>query len=108
MSDENKPIGLAEMIDSLRQELLEAQVKASGSAIVFEVENIDLELKVNVERTTKVGGGVGIKFWVVNADTKGEQADTTSTVQTIKLSLSAKDNKNLDEDGNPRSMQTMG
>ena len=112
MSDKkipNAPIGLAEMIDALRQELLDAQEKAKHSLIMFEVENIDLELKVNVTRTTKVDGGLGVKFWVVNVDSNGEQANTVSTLQTIKLSLSVKDKKKVDKhDGGSHAVNVRG
>ncbi len=98
---ENNRIGLAEMIDNLRQELLASQKMAGDSPIKFTVENIDIEVKVLVEKATAGEGGIGVKFWVVNADMKGEQTDTTGTEQTIKLSLKAKDMRVLDKDGNP-------
>ena len=102
MSNENTPIGLAEMIDSLRQELLVAKDKAKDSEIKFEIENIDLELQVKVERDTNLKSGIGIKFWVVNADLlSGEHTNKQSSIQTIKLSLSAKDKQG-------RKLQTRG
>jgi ribosomal protein S3 len=105
--NENR-IGLAEMIDNLRQELLKSQDMAGDSPIKFTVENIDLELKVQVEKANTGGGGIGVKFWVVNADMKGEQTDTNATEQTIKLSLKARDFNNLDEKGKPRHVETRG
>lgn len=100
-NNKDNRIGLAEMIDNLRQELLKSQDLAGDSDIKFTVEKIDLELKVQVEKANTGGGGLGVKFWVVNADMKGEQTDTTATEQTIKLSLKAKDFKKTDKDGNP-------
>lgn len=107
MSDENR-IGLAEMIDNLRQELLESQKLAENSDIRFSVENIDLELKVQVQKDTTVGGKGGVKFWVVNAETEGSETKSNVTEQTIKLSLKAQDYSELDENGNPRYVNARG
>jgi hypothetical protein len=106
--NEDNRIGLAVMIDNLRQELLESQKMAGDSPIKFTVENIDLELKVQVEKSTKGDVGLGVKFWVVNADMKGEHTATNATEQTIKLSLKARDYNNLDDNDKPRHVETRG
>lgn len=107
MADENR-IGLAEMIDNLRQELLESQKLAENADIKFSVENIDLELKVQVQKDTTVGGKGGVKFWVVNAETEGKQTDTNVTEQTIKLSLKAENHKDLAKNELPGKVMATG
>lgn len=99
MGDEKHAVGLAEMISSLRRELEEAQKLADGSTIRFEVEKVDLELQVNVEKISENGGKAGVKFWVVNAELGGKGTDKKVTTQTVKLSLTAKDMANLDSQG---------
>jgi hypothetical protein len=80
-------IALAEMIETLRRELEEAQIEGAGRAVAFGVEKVELELKVNVSRKAKGQGG--IKFWVVSATAGGEAG--RETVHTFKLTLSPMD-----------------
>ena len=82
-SDIEAWIPLAEMIQTLRLELEAAQVGGSHSDLRFQIEKVDLELKVAVSRTKKGSGGV--KFWVINAG--GELEKTAETIHTFTLSL---------------------
>ena len=95
-------LGLAETLAGLRAELSRSQDLAADSNIQFEIQNIDLELKVHVEKVEKFGGNLGVKFWVVEAGASGDQTDTNSRTQTIKLSMKAKDRNNTDAEGNPK------
>lgn len=108
MGDEKHDVGLAEMISSLRKELEKAQQLADGSTIRFEVEKVDLELQVNVEKISEGGGRAGVKFWVVNAELAGKGRDKKLITQTIKLSLTAKDLADLDDQGKPRKPSVRG
>ena len=108
MGDEKHAVGLAEMISSLRKELEKAQQLADGSKIRFEVEKVDLELQVNVEKTSEGGGKAGVKFWIVNAELAGKGTDKKIITQTIKLNLTAKDLADLDDHGNPRKLNVRG
>lgn len=101
-------IGLAETLAGLRAELSRSQGLAKDSNIQFKIQNIDLELKVHVEKAEKFGGNLGVKFWVVEAGAAGDETDTNSRTQTIKLSMKAKDLNSLDEEGNPRDVNTRG
>jgi hypothetical protein len=88
--DVDKPgpdIPLAEMIRTLRQELVSAQAHAENETIRFGLEKVELELKVVVSRTGKVRGGV--EFWVISAGGDYEKKGESS--HTIKLTLNAKD-----------------
>jgi hypothetical protein len=76
-------IALAEMIETLRQELEAAQRKGIERPVAFGVEKVELELKVVLSRQGKVGGG--IKFWVVSAEGSGGGA--RETAHNFKLTL---------------------
>jgi len=89
MGEEQHAVGLAEMICSLRNELEKARKDAGDSKIKFEVEKVDLELQVNVEKTTGAEGNAGVKFWVVNAGMKGKETNKNIATQTIRLSLNS-------------------
>lgn len=96
MKDENadKPgidIPLAEMVQTLRKELARAQGQAKDEKILFELEKVELELKVVVSRTGKGHGGV--EFWVVSAG--GEYEKKGESSHTIKLTLNTKDSLTL-------------
>ncbi len=91
MKNQEKELGLAEMIDSLRKELKKAQDLAGDSPLIFEVEKIDLELQLNMEKTIDNHGKVGIKFWVASGDIGAKETDKKVTSQTIRLSLTSKD-----------------
>jgi hypothetical protein len=80
-------IPLAEMIETLRQELEGAQKMGVGRPIAFGIEKVELELKVALSRKGKVGGG--IKFWVISTD--GSAEGSKETIHTFKLTLSPLD-----------------
>ncbi|AMB39665.1 MULTISPECIES: trypco2 family protein [Paenarthrobacter] len=77
-------IGLAEAIQSLRQELWEAMVAGTGSEVRFRVDSIELTLETAV--TKAVGGKAGIKWWLVEAGAEASRG--AASTQTLKLSLS--------------------
>ena len=85
---------LSEVVKQLRKELEVTMAEGDGKALRFEVENLELEMQVVVskEASTKGTTGGGIKFWVVDAKASGELAGkyTTSQVQRLKLSLKPK------------------
>jgi len=76
-------IGLKDAIAALRTELGESILAASDEEFRFQVGEISLEFKVEVERTSEVSGG--IKFWVVEAGGKGSLASTTTHTVIIPL-----------------------
>jgi hypothetical protein len=77
-------IGLAEMIESLRAELHASIESGKGSLVAFEVDKVELELKIAVSRKAK--GEAGVAFWVVKAGAGAEAG--RDTTHTFKLSLS--------------------
>ena len=58
-------IPLAEMIETLRQELELAQTRGVARPVAFGVEKVELELKMAISRKSKGEGG--IRFWVLSA-----------------------------------------
>jgi hypothetical protein len=85
-------VPLAEMIQTLRRELMRAQAEATGEKIRFELEKVELELNVVVTRTGK--GHAGVEFWVVSAG--GEYEKKGEMSHTIKLTLNTKESgKNI-------------
>ena len=77
------PIQLAELIAELRRELAAAQVQGQGLHPRLRIEEAEIELQVVITREDTAG--IGVKFWVLNADVKDKYADATT--QKIKLKL---------------------
>jgi hypothetical protein len=76
-------IGLAEMIEDLRSELTISLERGKSSAVSFEIDKVELELKVGISRKQKGEGGVA--FWVVKAGASLEAG--RDTIHTFTLTL---------------------
>jgi hypothetical protein len=76
-------IPLSEMIETLRQELQAAQAQGSRQAVAFNIEKVELELKVAVSRKNKADGKIA--FWVINAGGGTERSGEST--HTFKLTL---------------------
>lgn len=76
-------IALAEVVQAIRQELVEAIEQAADSDVRFIATRVDLEFKVGVQRMTTGRGG--IRFWVLELG--GGATRATEEVQTVQLSL---------------------
>jgi hypothetical protein len=81
------PILLSELIAELRRELAEAQVQGQGLHPRLRIEEAEIELQVVITREDSAG--IGVKFWVLNADLKDKGIDATT--QKIKLKLKPSD-----------------
>jgi len=82
-SVEDSDIGLAEMIEDLRRELQTSLEKGKNSTVAFEIDKVELELKVTVSRKKK--GEAGVAFWVVKAG--GNLEAGRDLAHTFKLTL---------------------
>src|SRR5690349_11359560 len=80
---DDEPIPLAEMIETLRAELQKSQERGAGQAIAFQIDKVELQLKVAVSR--KVKGEGGIAFWVVKTGVSAE--GTHEATHEFKLTL---------------------
>ena len=76
-------LGLADTIDAVRLQLLDAQQRGRGQAVQFRVGSVDLELQVEVSRSRGVEGG--IQVWVVSAKGSGEHS--ASQTHTVRVQL---------------------
>jgi len=85
--DVKSQIPLAAMLGELRTELLQAQGAGAGSALLFQIEDIEVELQIAA--TQEAEGGVGIKFWVLDASAKLK--DSAVSTQKVKLKLKVVD-----------------
>ena len=76
-------IPLSDMIQTLREELEEAQEQSKKSSVKFSLDSVELELSVAV---TKTGTGKGgIKFWVIEAG--GEYQKENAMIHKFILKL---------------------
>lgn len=72
------------MIETLRSELQRSLESGRDKPIAFDLDKIELELKVTVAR--KLKGEAGIAFWVVKAG--GGTESSNDAIHTFKLTLS--------------------
>ncbi len=79
----NEKIRLADMVQQLRKELLEATEVGEGLPLRFDLEEVELETQVVVTAATEGKGS--LKFWVLNAELANRQNE--SCLQTITLRL---------------------
>jgi hypothetical protein len=76
-------IELGEVITELRRELQQAMDVGKGQSLRFELGPVELEATVAVEKGG--GGGVKVRFWVLELG--GDAKVTQSSTQRIKLAL---------------------
>jgi hypothetical protein len=80
-------INLKELVQEIRKQLeeLDQERIAQGTDAMFELQNVELELKFTVRGSSSQKGGLDIK--IVTAGT--EKQEGTETIQTIKISYKA-------------------
>ncbi|MFI1400625.1 trypco2 family protein [Streptomyces sp. NPDC020681] len=77
-------IELADAIQSVRDQLIEAATRSAGRPVVFEVGDIQMEFTIELRKEVKAGAKV--KAWVVEAGADG----TRTTGQTHKVAFTLK------------------
>ena len=91
-------VPLAEMIETLRQELQVALRHGAGEEIAFDIEKVEMELKVAISRKTKGEGAV--KFWVITAGGGAERgSDSTHTFKLTVTPTSRRTGKRISVSG---------
>jgi Trypsin-co-occurring domain 2 len=95
MPDEAHGIGLADALESLREELESAQAKAAEANVQFPIETLTVELKVGV--TWSAEGKAGFRVPFIGAELGGGTGYDRETLQTVTLVLGAP----VDRDGRP-------
>ncbi|WP_439678242.1 trypco2 family protein [Embleya sp. MST-111070] len=74
---------MAEVIDRIRAELIDAAGRAAGAGVHFPVGSVQIELQVGVTKSADAKGGV--KLWVV--DLAGGGAVSHQAVQKVTVNL---------------------
>jgi len=74
---ETRPVGLAEAIDSLRQELTQAIEQGKDKELRFNVDQVELELGVELHRDSGVDG----------VEVGAEGSRSQATAQRLKVTL---------------------
>lgn len=77
---EEKSIGLTELIQQVKQDLMSTALNQESEVPLFTVDAVELELQVTVKKDAKAG----IKFYVVDIGGGASRDD----VQKVKVSLS--------------------
>ncbi|MFJ4536612.1 trypco2 family protein [Streptomyces tibetensis] len=80
-------IDLADAIQSVRDQLLDAATRASHQPLLFEVGEIELEFTVELRK--EVAGGAKIKAWVVEAG--AEASRSAGRTHRVAFTLTPKD-----------------
>ena len=88
-------IGLADAIEMLRGELLEARVAAAGSKVQFPVASMTVELKVAATRSA--GGKAAFSVPFVNVELGGSTGWQRDTMQTVTVTFGSP----VDNEGRP-------
>ena len=76
-------IELSDLLRTVRLQISDAMKEADGRSLQFELEKVELELKVEVQK--KGTASTDIKFLVVSLGAKGEY--TSSTSHTFKFTM---------------------
>jgi hypothetical protein len=76
-------IELADAIQSVRDQLLDAATRATGQPVAFEVGDIQMEFTIELRKEVK--GGAKVKAWVVEAG--ADAARTTGHTHKIAFTL---------------------
>ena len=80
MAEENNSVGLAELIEQVKQELLTTSLSKETDIPFLSVDSIELELQVTIKRE----GKTGIKIYVLEVGGGAGRDD----VQKVKVTLS--------------------
>ncbi|NOV29040.1 trypco2 family protein [Methylomonas sp. ZR1] len=108
--NENDKLNLAEVIQELRQSLVTASAHGEAETIRFNVNSVEVELQMVVEKTGSLTGKGKFNFWVLG-DVGAEASATykNSATHKIKFNLQPVDVKNPDpQTGEPSKLLLSG
>jgi hypothetical protein len=80
-------IELADAVDSVRNQLIEAAARAAGRPLSFELGPVQMEFTVELRKEVKAGGKV--KAWVVEAG--ADTARTSGHIHKVSFTLTPRD-----------------
>lgn len=94
MSEERDGLGLAEAIEALRGQLIQAVEAGAGARVQFPVQEVSIELAAVV--TNSKDGKAGFKIPFVGAELGGGIANSNATTQRVTIRFAAP----IDQAGN--------
>lgn len=95
-------IRLADAIEMLRAELLEARARGAESNIQLPVQSMTVELKMAATRTAD--GKAGFAVPIINVELGGTMGWQRDTMQTVTVTFGAP----VDDSGNPVPVAGLG
>jgi len=90
--DDGGTLGLSELLEKLRSDLLEAQRAGKDAPMVLLIGDVEVELKIVATKSAAAKGG--FRLAVFSAEASGNLSEAAT--QTLKLKLTPKSKK---EDG---------
>ncbi|MFF2326817.1 MULTISPECIES: trypco2 family protein [unclassified Streptomyces] len=86
-TDDMDGIELADAVESIRNQLIEAAGRATGRPVAFEVGDIQMEFVLELRKEIK--GGTKVKAWVVDAG--ADVSRTTGRTHKVAFTLKPRD-----------------
>ncbi|MFI6288705.1 trypco2 family protein [Streptomyces sp. NPDC051018] len=86
-TDTGTEIELADAIESVREQLIDAATRATGRPVLFEMGDIEMEFTIELRKETKAGGKV--RAWVLEGG--ADSGRTTGRVHRVAFTLRPKD-----------------
>ncbi len=88
-SEQKQPIGLAEAIQNLRQEMTKAIEQGKGQELRFNVDEIELDLGIELKRDAGIEGKVSFKIFASGIEAGGRGDQSRTSTHRMKITLKA-------------------
>jgi len=82
-----QPVGLAEAIDNLRQEMTRAIEQGKDKELRFNVDQVELELEVELHRDIGADGKVSFKVFNSGIELGGQGSRSQGSANRLKVTL---------------------
>lgn len=86
-SHQKQAVGIADAIENLRQEMTEAIERGKAQKVRFNVDQVDLELAVEIEREVGGEGKVSFKVFGSGIDLGGKGSLSQAIAHRVKITL---------------------
>jgi hypothetical protein len=86
-SQATQPVGLADAIENLREEITAATERGRDQRLRFNVGQVELELAVEIEREAGADGKVSFKVLGAGAEVGGDGSLSRTTAHRMKITL---------------------
>lgn len=92
MSPKQDAISIADAVESLRNQIVEAKERGKNSAdVTFELHEVEVELQMIAEQTDAVGGKAGFSLAVFTGSAGYDAEFKTSHNHTVRFKLNVGD-----------------